>query len=93
MATSSPLQSAVVKKVSYLNSLQQHSKLRSKQPDIQPSNLVLLSADNLPPMSWKFGVIIETFPIPEGHVRVVRLTNSSGQFKLPIHKLLILPGK
>jgi hypothetical protein len=37
----------------YLNNLQQRSKWRSQQPDLQPGMLVLLREDNLPPMSWR----------------------------------------
>ena len=39
---------------------------------------VLLREDNLPPMSWKLAVIIETFPGSDGEVRVVTVKTSSG---------------
>ena len=71
------LQSAVMEKV--VNSLQQHSKWRSQQPDLQPEMLVLLREDNLPPMSWRLAIISETFPGSGGHVRVVAVKTSSGQ--------------
>ena len=77
----------------YFNSLQQRSKWRSQQPDLQPGMLVLLREDNLPPMFWRLAIISETFPGLDGHVRVVTLKNSSGQFKLPICKLVALPVK
>jgi hypothetical protein len=73
----------------YLNSLQQRTKSRRQQPDLQPGMLVLLREDNLPPMSWKLAIISETFPGPDGHVRVVTVKTSSGQFKRPIHKLAL----
>jgi hypothetical protein len=75
----------------YLNSLQQRSKWRNKQPHLQPGMFVLLREDNVPPMSWKLAIIIEIFPGPVGHVRVVTVKTSSGQFKRPIHKLVLLP--
>ena len=59
----------------YLNSLQQPSKWRSKQPDLQRGLLVLLREDNLPPMFWKLAVINETLP---GHVRVATVKISWG---------------
>jgi hypothetical protein len=77
----------------YLNSLQQRSKWRSKQPDLKPGMLVLLREDNLPPLSWRLAIISETFPGSDGHVRVARVKTSSGQFKRPIHKLVALPVK
>jgi hypothetical protein len=52
--------------------------------------LVLLQEDNLPPMSWRPAVISEIFPGSDGHIRVVTMKTSSGQFKQPIHKLLAL---
>jgi hypothetical protein len=54
---------------------------------------VLLREDILPPMSWRLAVINETFPGLDGHVRVVKVKSSSGQFKRPIHKLVLLPVK
>jgi len=77
----------------YLNSLQQRSKWRSQQQDLQPGMLVLLREDNLPPMSWRLAIISETFPGSDGHVRVVTVKTSSGQLKRPIHKLAALPVK
>jgi hypothetical protein len=53
--------------------------------------LVLLREDNLPPMVWRPAIISETFPGSDGHVRVVTVKTSSGQFKRPIHKLVVLP--
>jgi hypothetical protein len=73
-----------------LNSLQQRTKWRSQQPDLQPGMLVLLREDNLPPMSWRLAIISETLPGSYGHVRVVTVKTSSGQFKQPIHKLVAL---
>ena len=64
-----------------LNNLQQRSKWRSHQPDLQPGMLVLLREDNLPPMFWRQAIISETFPGSDGHVRVVTVKTSSGQFK------------
>ena len=55
--------------------------------------LVLLREDNLPPMSWRLAIISETFPGSDGHTRVVTLKTTSGQFKRPIHKLVVLPVK
>jgi len=76
-----------------LNNLQQRSKWRSQQPDLQPGMLVLLREDNLPPMSWRLGIISETFPGSDGYVRVVTVKTSSGQFKRSSHKFVVLPVK
>ena len=77
----------------YLNNLQQRSKWRCQKPDLQPGMLVLICEDNLPPMSWKLAIIIETFLGSDGHVRVVTVKTSAGQFKRPIRRLVVLPVK
>jgi hypothetical protein len=77
----------------YLNSLQQRSKWRSQQPDLQPRMLVLLREENLAPMYWGLATINETFPGSDGHIRAVTVKTNSGQFNRPIHKLVALPVK
>ena len=54
---------------------------------------VLLREDNVPPMSCRLAGIIETFPGSDGHVRLVTVKTSSGQFKRSISKLVTLPVK
>jgi len=44
-------------------------------------------------MSWRLAVIIETFPGSDGHMRVITVKTSSGQFKQPISKLVALAVK
>jgi hypothetical protein len=51
----------------------------------------LLCEGNVPLMSWKLAVIIETFPGPDGHIRVATVKTTSGQLKQQIHKLVLLP--
>jgi hypothetical protein len=75
----------------YLNNLQQWSKRPSQQPYFHPGMLVLLREDNLPPTSWRLAIISESFLGSDGHVRVVTVKTSCGQFKRPIHKLAALP--
>jgi hypothetical protein len=77
----------------YLKSLQQRSKWRNKRPDLQPGTLVLLCENLLLPMSLKSAIISETFPGPDGHVRVATVNTSSGQFHRPTHNLIMKPVK
>ena len=56
------------------------------QPDLQPSMIVLIHKNILPPMSWKPAVISENFPGSDGHVRVATVKTGSRQFKQSIHK-------
>ena len=79
--TNSPHFGGLWESSDYLNNLQQRRKWRSQQPDLQLGILVLLREDNLPPMSWRLGIISETFPSSDGYVRVVTVKTSSGQLK------------
>jgi len=74
----------------YLNSLQQHSKWCSQQPDLQLGMLMLHREDYLSVMFWRLTIISETFPGSEGHVTVVTVKTSSVKFKRRIHKLVAL---
>ena len=55
--------------------------------------LVLHREDYLSLMFWRLAIISETFPGSEGHIRVVKVKTSSGQFKRRIHRLVALPVK
>ena len=58
-----------------------------------PARNASATTRRLLPMSWKLTNISETFPGSDGHVRIVTVKTSSGQFKRPIHKLVALPSK
>ncbi|XP_055591351.1 uncharacterized protein LOC129743382 [Uranotaenia lowii] len=75
----------------YLTELQGRAKWTKKTPNIRPGMVVLVKDDNLPPQSWKLGVIEQTFPGKDGCVRVVNLRTRNGSIKRPIHKLAPLP--
>jgi hypothetical protein len=60
----------------YLKNLQQRFKWHRQQ-----GMLVLIREDNLPPMSWKLAITIGTFLGSDGHIRVVTVKTSVGQFK------------
>lgn len=54
--------------------------------------LVLLIEDNLPPQTWKVGIIVETYPGMDALVRVVNVKTGSGAvFKRSVTKLAPLP--
>jgi hypothetical protein len=53
--------------------------------------ILLIHENSLPPMSWKLAIISETFPLPDGHVKLATVKTGSRQYKQLIHKLVILP--
>lgn len=75
----------------YLCQLQQRSKWRLPVKNICVRDLVLIKEDNLPPLRWKLGRVLELFPGRDKNVRVVKLKTVHGELIRPITKLCILP--
>lgn len=74
-----------------MHTLQQRNKWSKSKPSLVKGNIVLISEDNLKPHQWKKGIVEETHPGQDGHVRVVTIRTSSGLIKRPTSKLIILP--
>lgn len=75
----------------YLMELQCRQKWNIENSKIKIGNLVLLHEDNVPPMHWIMGRIVETHPGTDGLIRVVTVRTSSGLFKRAIARISILP--
>jgi hypothetical protein len=76
----------------YISTLQKRSKWRT-QPfnTISEGTMVLIADDNLPPLLWKLGRILETHPGPDSRVRVVTIRTPQGICKRPTAKVCPLP--
>ncbi|GFX62415.1 uncharacterized protein TNCV_1381401 [Trichonephila clavipes] len=48
--------------------------------------MVLVKEDNLPPLQWSLGRVVQVFPGDDGAVRVVDVKTQRGQFRRPITK-------
>ncbi|GFV26867.1 hypothetical protein TNCV_3455381 [Trichonephila clavipes] len=46
--------------------------------------MVLVKEDNLPPLQWSLGRVVQVFPGDDGAVRVVDVKTQRGQFRRPI---------
>ncbi|XP_037940331.1 uncharacterized protein LOC119673165 [Teleopsis dalmanni] len=75
----------------YLTLLQERTKWRSSTPNMSLGAIVLLKDDNLPPLRWLLGRVIEIIPGPDGVVRVVVVRTKNGVFRRAVTKLCILP--
>lgn len=75
----------------YLNSMMQRSKSTSDAPILRINDLVLLKDDNLPPLRWKLGRVINLHPGDDGIVRVATVKTTTGIFKRGVVKLCPLP--
>ncbi|XP_063931818.1 uncharacterized protein LOC135143809 [Zophobas morio] len=62
----------------YLQQLQQRPKGQQfASPNITPGNMVVLVEDNLPPLRWKLGRVVDVHPGQDGIVRVVTVKTAS----------------
>ncbi|XP_061709504.1 uncharacterized protein LOC133519514 [Cydia pomonella] len=62
----------------YVSELQTRSKWRSHCEILKPDTLVLIKDDNLPPLKWQLGRIVQTIPGRDGVSRVADIRTASG---------------
>ncbi|XP_076661119.1 uncharacterized protein LOC143364992 [Halictus rubicundus] len=53
--------------------------------------LVIIKEDNLPPLQWSMGRIVQVHPGNDGVIRVATVRTSTGTIKRPVTKLCIIP--
>ncbi|GFW40650.1 uncharacterized protein TNCV_2835941 [Trichonephila clavipes] len=75
----------------YLNQLQQRTKWNKPRRNLKVNDIVLVKEDNLPPLQWSLGRVVQVFPGDDGAVRVVNVKTQRGQFRRPITKCCLLP--
>ena len=78
-------------KSEYVSALQQRPKWKGETTNVKPGDLVLLKDENLPPLKWLLGRVMETFCGSDGLVRVVTLKTKHGQLRQTIVKICKLP--
>ncbi|XP_062716752.1 uncharacterized protein LOC134292062 [Aedes albopictus] len=75
----------------YLNTLQQRMKNRRLTPNLAKGQLVIIKEDNLPPLKWAMGRIVDLTPGNDGLVRVAEVRTTGGVIKRSISKICPLP--
>ncbi|XP_062704539.1 uncharacterized protein LOC134286864 [Aedes albopictus] len=75
----------------YLQSLQQRTKDYIRKHNLQPGMVVLLEEQNMPPLSWKLGKIVRTYPGSDELVRTVDVKIGGTVYKRPASKIAVLP--
>ncbi|GBL84113.1 hypothetical protein AVEN_118534-1 [Araneus ventricosus] len=75
----------------YITQFQRRSKWHRPHYNLRVNDIVLIKDDNLPPLKWRMGRVVETFPGSDNQVRVVKLKTQLGVMKRSIHKLCVLP--
>ena len=76
----------------YLHNLQSRTKWQfHKDSEIQIGSLVLLKEENVPPMIWPMGRIVDVHPGKDNVTRVVSVKTKNGVTKRAVSKLSLLP--
>lgn len=83
----------------YLSELQIRSKWTDGHHMIKEGSLVLLREDNLPPLQWRMGRIVEAYPADDNIIRKVKVKTCTGRGDLQrsvviernVKKLCLLP--
>ncbi|XP_011858578.1 PREDICTED: uncharacterized protein LOC105556116 [Vollenhovia emeryi] len=75
----------------YVANLQSRVKWKTEQNNLKVNDLVLLRDDNIQPLKWRMGRVIETHTGKDGLVRIVTVRTSSGTTKRAVSKLCKLP--
>ncbi|KAF8768404.1 hypothetical protein HNY73_021227 [Argiope bruennichi] len=71
--------------------LQARRKWHQHRPPLSVGDLVLIQADNMPPLSWPLARTLEIIPGTDGIPRVALLRTPSGPAKRAINRLIALP--
>ncbi|XP_049881954.1 uncharacterized protein LOC126377964 [Pectinophora gossypiella] len=75
----------------FVAELQQRIKWRSCKDSLKLGTLVVVKEENLPPLKWRLGRVIDVHPGPDGIVRVADLKTSAGVIRRSFSKICPLP--
>ncbi|XP_049874500.1 uncharacterized protein LOC126372695 [Pectinophora gossypiella] len=75
----------------YLHTLQQRVKWFKGQANVKIGNIVTIVEQNLPPLEWHYGKVVDIHPGNDGVVRVVTLRTAKGLLRRPVAKICPLP--
>ncbi|XP_055622043.1 uncharacterized protein LOC129773533 [Toxorhynchites rutilus septentrionalis] len=75
----------------YLSNLQNRTKWTKQRKNLFVGTMVLLRDENLPPLKWSLGRIIDIHTGEDGNIRVVKVRTKDGVYVRAISKVCILP--
>lgn len=75
----------------YVSELQTRTKWKTNQLQLQAGTLVVVKQDNVPPLQWLLGRIVQIHPGPDGIARVASIKTHSGVIKRAFSKICVLP--
>ena len=74
----------------YLSTLRRYTKWHHPSRNLQVGDVIILQDDNLIPLKWPLGRIVEVHPGSDGLVRVVQVKTFAGIYRRPISKIALL---
>lgn len=75
----------------YLSTLQSRQKWTDPTRPVEKGELVLIKEDNLHPLDWRRGRILEVYPGEDNVIRVVKVKTPTGVLTRSLSKLVRLP--
>lgn len=75
----------------YISGLQQRTKWRTSNGELQVGTLVLIKDDKLPPLNWQLGRVIKLFPGKDNISRVCEIYTTNGTIRRDFSKICPLP--
>nr|XP_053600729.1 uncharacterized protein LOC128669702 [Plodia interpunctella] len=75
----------------YIAELQTRTKWKTNKNDIAMDSMVLIKDDNQPPLKWKLGRIVKTYPGADGVSRVADIRTATGIIRRSFSKICPLP--
>lgn len=75
----------------YLSDLNNRTKWTRRRNNISVGTMVVVREDNLPPLKWKLGRIVQVHAGTDGNIRVVTVKTQDGLFRRAISKICVLP--
>lgn len=75
----------------YLSGLHPRTKWTRVRDNIVVGTMVLLKEDDLQPLKWKYGRVINIIRGDDGNIRVVDVRTADGEYRRAITKICVLP--
>lgn len=75
----------------YLAQLQNRYRWQNPQQNLKVDDMVIIHEDNVPPMKWIIGRVINIVPGADGYARVADVKTPTTTLRRPVAKLAVLP--
>lgn len=76
----------------YLNLMQKRVKWYKPKENLKIGDMVIIMAENVPPISWLLGRVTQVNKGQDGYVRTATIRTQSSSYERPIQKLCVLPS-